>query len=89
LVTFRGRFCKKVIRSPRCRASGAAEWELGRESSRGKVLCAIVKYWYRILFMERDELLKCCHEWQTGNMKHGNWAISLWSERLNGLGCSW
>ena len=84
-----GRFCKKVIRRPRRTASGAAEWELGRESSRGKVLCTIVKYWYRILFMEGDELLKCCHEWQTGNLKYGNWAMSLRSEWLNGLGCVW
>jgi hypothetical protein len=55
LVTFRagggGDFVRRVTRSPRCRANGAAEWELGRESSGGKVLCVIVKYRYRILFV--------------------------------------
>jgi len=33
------------------------------------MLCTTIKYWYRILLMEQDELLKCITEWQTGNLK--------------------
>jgi hypothetical protein len=32
-----GKFCEKVIRSLRSTANRAAEWELGKESSRGKM----------------------------------------------------
>jgi hypothetical protein len=39
-----GRFCNRVTRSPRNTTKGAAEWELGRESRRGRMLCSIVKY---------------------------------------------
>jgi len=37
--------------SPRRRANEAAKRELGRESSRGKVLCSAVKHWYRNVSM--------------------------------------
>jgi hypothetical protein len=28
----------------------------------------------------KDELLKCCYKWQTGNMKYGSWAVSIRGE---------
>jgi hypothetical protein len=43
--------------------------KLGTESRKGKMLCIIGNYWYRILLMERDKLLKYCNEWQIGNAK--------------------
>jgi hypothetical protein len=49
IYEIQGIFCKKVTRSPRRRANEAAKRELGRESSRGKVLCSAVKHWYRNL----------------------------------------
>jgi hypothetical protein len=61
-INFR-RFCNRVIGSPRNTAKGAAEWELGRESRKGRILCSVVKYWYRTLLMEKDELLNCSYEW--------------------------
>jgi hypothetical protein len=42
------RFCKKLIRMPRFEVNGVAKLELGMNSRRGKVLCAIVKYLIRI-----------------------------------------
>jgi hypothetical protein len=35
------KFCKKVVRICRSVAYGASEWELGRESMRGKILCVV------------------------------------------------
>jgi hypothetical protein len=55
--------------NPRSTANGAAEWKLGIDCNKGKMLCTTMKYWYRILLMEQDELLKCCYKWQTGNPK--------------------
>jgi hypothetical protein len=46
-----GIFCKKATRSPRRTVNGAAKRELGRGSSRGKVLCSAVKHWYRNVSM--------------------------------------
>ena len=68
LINFR-RFCNRVIGSPRNTAKGTAEWGLGREGRKGRVLCSVVKYWYRALLMEKDELLKCSYEWQAENLK--------------------
>lgn len=61
------RFSIKVIRK-----TGTQQREQEKEtwySWNGKMLYIIVKKWYRILLMERDKLLKCCNEWQTGNPK--------------------
>jgi hypothetical protein len=33
-----GRFCKKILRVPRCAANGAAEVYRGRDSRRGKTM---------------------------------------------------
>jgi hypothetical protein len=43
--------------------------ELGRESRRSKCLGQIVKYWYRVVFLEREEPIKQCCEWQKCNME--------------------
>jgi hypothetical protein len=43
IYNMQGRFCK-VINTPRSTPNGAAEWELGRESRKGKMLCSMVKY---------------------------------------------
>jgi hypothetical protein len=62
-----GRFPIKVIRR-----TGTQRSEQEKEawySCKRKLLCIIVKYWYRILLMERDKLLKSCNEWQIGNLK--------------------
>jgi hypothetical protein len=58
-----GRFCKNVLRIPRFVTNGFADLELGRDSRRGKVLCLTMKYWLRILRMEKEELVKGCYEW--------------------------
>jgi hypothetical protein len=38
------KFSKKVIRSPKSTANGAAEWELGRGNRKSKMICSTVKY---------------------------------------------
>ena len=40
-----GKFCKKVLRIRRNEAKREAESELVRESRRGNILCAAIKYW--------------------------------------------
>ena len=52
-----GRFCKKVLRIPRCAASGIAEWE----SMRYKMLDLVVQYWCLIAEMGKDELIRGCY----------------------------
>jgi hypothetical protein len=79
-----------VIRSPRNTAKGAAEWELGRETRKGRMLCSVVKFWYRTLLMEKEELLKCNYEWQAENLKCDGCTRNL-SDKLYkfGLGYLW
>jgi hypothetical protein len=38
--------------------NAAAQWEPGGESRKGKMLCNIVKFWYRMLLMEKDRTIK-------------------------------
>jgi len=61
LINFR-RFCNSH-KKPKEHSKREAEWELGRESRKGMMLCGVVKYWYRTLLVEKDELLKCSYEW--------------------------
>jgi hypothetical protein len=49
--------------------NAAAKWKLGRQSRKAKMHCSIVKFWYKMLFMGKDKLLKCCYEWHSGNTK--------------------
>jgi hypothetical protein len=59
-----GRMCKKILGIPRFAANGVAELELGRDSRRGKVMSTSVKYWQRILQMDKDDLVRVCYDWQ-------------------------
>ena len=54
----RSRFCKKRMGTPNCAASRFAEVELGRQSRRGKYTGQIVKYWYRIVCLDIEDLVK-------------------------------
>jgi hypothetical protein len=54
IYVIQGRLCKKVLRIPKPAANGIAKLEMGRDNRRGKVLCLAVKYWPRILHMDRD-----------------------------------
>jgi hypothetical protein len=46
--------------------------ELGKDR-RGKILGMAMKYWPRILQMNKGELTKRCFKWQLDNMKFGSW----------------
>jgi len=39
------KFREDYVRSPRGTTNSAAEWERGKESSRGKTVCSVVKCW--------------------------------------------
>jgi hypothetical protein len=62
-----------------------AELELGRNSRKSKVLDKIVKYWLRILHMDRQDLVRDCYEWQINNLKLKSWVRKPKVE-LNELG---
>jgi hypothetical protein len=56
----------------------------------GRCLYRIAKFWYRILQMEEEELLKCCCDWHIGNLKQGRYAASLREELYKiGMGYIW
>jgi hypothetical protein len=61
LMKLRDDFLKKVIRSPRSTPNGAAEWEIGSGRTKSKTLCRLIKYWCRVVLVEKDELLKNCY----------------------------
>jgi hypothetical protein len=42
LMEYRDGFFKKFVRNPRSTGNVAAEWELGSEGRKGKMLCSIV-----------------------------------------------
>jgi hypothetical protein len=81
---------QKILAIPRFAANGAAELELGRDSRRGKVMCTLVKYWQRILQMDKDDLVRVCYDWQINNAQYDGWAKKL-EKDLNkiGLGHTW
>jgi hypothetical protein len=66
--------CKKILGIPSFAANGVAELELGRDSRRGKVMSTLVKYWQRILQMDKDDLVRVCHDWQINNAQYDGWA---------------
>lgn len=41
-MEFRDDFFKKVVRNPRSTGNVAAEWELGSEGRKGKMLCSVM-----------------------------------------------
>jgi hypothetical protein len=77
LIKTQGRFAKKLIQVPRSAVNGEMELELGRNSRRGEVLCATVKYWIRIVHMGTQYLVRECNEWQINNLKLESWARKL------------
>jgi hypothetical protein len=60
---------QKILGIPRFAANWVAELEFGRDSSRGKVLSMFVKYWQRILQMDKAELVRVCYDWQINNVQ--------------------
>jgi hypothetical protein len=57
-----GECAKKILGISRFAANGVAELELGRDSRRGKVMSTLVKYWQRILQMDKDDLVTACYD---------------------------
>jgi hypothetical protein len=53
--TIHGRLCKKISVFPRFAANWVAELQLRRDSSRGKVLSWMVKYWRRFYRWSRKK----------------------------------
>jgi 1,2-phenylacetyl-CoA epoxidase catalytic subunit len=82
--------CKKILGIPRFAAHVVIELELGRHSRRVKVMSTLVKYWQRILQMDKDELVRVCYDWQINNVQYNSWTKKLEKE-LNkiGLGHIW
>jgi hypothetical protein len=80
-----GRFCKKILRLPRCVANGMAEMEVGRHSRRGKAMWLAVQYWKRIMHMDIQDPDRHCYEWQNGDMRFESWAKRV-KEELESIG---
>ena len=64
-----GRFCDEFLRSPTSTANGAPEWKCGREGRRGKDALYCSKIPVQDFVNGKDELRKCCYEWQVGNLR--------------------
>jgi hypothetical protein len=78
-------FCKKIIGIPNCTANGFVEIELGRESRRSKCLGRILKYWYSVTFLQKEEPIKQCYEGQKCNIRIKGWAMEV-KEELHNIG---
>jgi hypothetical protein len=50
-----------------------------------------MKYWPRILQMDKGELTKRCFKWQLDNMKFGSWTKKKTEDKLDkiGMGYTW
>jgi 1,2-phenylacetyl-CoA epoxidase catalytic subunit len=68
---------QQILGSPRFAANWVAELELGRDSRRRKVMSTLVKYWQTILQMDKDDLVRLCHDWQINNAQYDGWAKKL------------
>jgi hypothetical protein len=79
------RFCKRIIGIPNYAANGFVEMELGKERRRGRCLGQILKYWYHVMCLEKEGLIKQCYEWQNYNMGVKSWAMEL-KEELHNIG---
>jgi hypothetical protein len=62
------RFCKKLMDKRHGVAYRSAEMELGTESRGGKFVGKILKYWYRIVCLDTEYLVKQFCDWQQSNM---------------------
>jgi hypothetical protein len=40
----------------------------------------LVKYWQRILQMDKDDLVRACYDWQINNVQYDDWAKKLEKE---------
>jgi hypothetical protein len=64
--------------------------ELGRESWRSKCFGRILKYWYSVMFLEKEQPIKQCYEWQKCNIRIKSWAMEVKEEVHNiGLALVW
>jgi hypothetical protein len=68
---------QEVLGIPKFAANGVAELGLGRDSRRGKVMSTLVKYWQRILQMDKDDLVRVRYDWQINNAQYDSWAQKL------------
>jgi hypothetical protein len=48
-------------------------------------MSTLVKYWQRILQMDRDDLVRVCYDWQINNVQYDGWAKKF-EEELNKTG---
>jgi hypothetical protein len=64
-------------------ANRFAEMELGRESSTGKFIGQILKYWYWIMCLDISDPIKQCHEWQKTNMSVRSLILEMKEELYN------
>jgi hypothetical protein len=82
--------CQKNLGITKFAANGVAELELGRNTRRVKVMSTLVKYWQRILQMDKDDLVRVCYDWQINNVHYDGWAKKLEKElNKTGLGHIW
>jgi hypothetical protein len=54
--------------------------ELGRASRRSKCLGRILKYSYSVMFLETEEPIKQCYEWQKCNIGIKSCAMEMKEE---------
>jgi hypothetical protein len=40
-------------------------------------MSTLVKYWQRILQMDKDDLVRVCYNWQINNVQYDGWAKKL------------
>jgi hypothetical protein len=45
-------------------------------------MSTLVKYWKRILHMDKDDLVTVCYDWQINNAQYDGWAKKL-QKQLN------
>jgi hypothetical protein len=65
-----------VLRFPTSAANVTAIWETGRECRRGIFLHIAVKYYFEMIQMGQEELVKSRYEKQVENLNLGSWAVS-------------
>jgi hypothetical protein len=75
------RFCRIILGVPRFAANNVAELELCRDSTRGKVMSTISKYWLSLLHMDSLEIVRRCYEWQINNL-----TVECWEEQIRRTG---
>jgi hypothetical protein len=71
-----------ILGFPRFAANGVAELELVIDCRRGKVMSILVKYWQRILQMDKDDLVRMCYDWQINNAQYDGWVNKLEKELI-------